>query len=247
MRVLTVDIGNTRVKVDLWDENNHLSHREFKEITIPELKEMAVSSEASKIVVSSVRKEKELITHDFIDLKVINFGDDIEDFYGSRINYNGKPGADRIAAYLGVLSNFQSEATLIADSGTALTLDIVNKDGEFCGGNISLGLFTRLKALAGSTSLLPYIEDLTECVSFGKDTKSAIASGALYGEVGEILFAIERARKEYNIKKIVLTGGDAEVLLPVLKAEGVNCDYDPYLVARGLNYHTTLKGHYSIQ
>ncbi len=66
-------------------------------------------------------------------------------------------GGDRLAGALAVSMLFPNEDCLKFDFGTALTIDFIDKEGFYAGGNISLGLQTRLKALNTFTKRLPLI------------------------------------------------------------------------------------------
>ena len=56
-------------------------------------------------------------------------------------------GKDRLAAIVGAYSLFPGKDILVFDAGTALTIDFIDKDGNYHGGNISPGLNMRFRAL----------------------------------------------------------------------------------------------------
>ena len=86
-------------------------------------------------------------------------------------------GLDRIAAAAGASFMFPGEALLIADSGTALTLDVVDSEGTFMCGNISPGVKLRLRSLHEYTDRLPEVPKLGDVPLFGYDTETAMRSG----------------------------------------------------------------------
>lgn len=155
-------------------------------------------------------------------------------------------GPDRVAAAIGAWSIFSrlsdgervGKAVLVADAGTALTLDVVDLKGTFLGGNISPGFCMRLTALHEFTSRLPLIgRDLDMKGYWGKDTSTAILAGCRFGLLYEVIGAARTARRDFECETIVFTGGDAEELLPDLMS--VNCgefrvEYVAELVAVGL-------------
>ena len=239
MNTATIDIGNSRVKTDYWADNGFLLREYDSELSISKISENIKNREIEGIIVSSVRKDTDGFINDLrkeSGCVVVNFNnDEIRDHY-ELSHYRGNIGSDRIAAFLGAEDLFGAIPMMIVDMGTAITIDIAGKDGEFYGGNISLGLFTRLKALAEKTSKLPRINNFREACEFGVDTVSAIASGALNGVIGEISYSAELARKKYNIRLIVITGGDGEMIYDKLSVETKKF-VDPYLVGRGLNSH----------
>lgn len=121
-------------------------------------------------------------------------------------------GADRLAAAIGASKLYPGKAVLIADVGTALTLDVVTRRGEYMGGNISPGLQMRFDALHKFTSKLPRVNFDFEHLYFGEDTKTAIQSGVRWGVVNEIAGAFQLACRKYGCDLIVTTGGGAPIV-----------------------------------
>ena len=156
-----------------------------------------------------------------------------------KINYQtpGTLGADRIAGVLGAKRFFPGVGLMVADVGTALTLDILTAPGEFVGGNISPGIQMRLDALHKFTSRLPQVEWSSMDMKFGTDTRSALICGATWGLITEIAGCFELARKQYGLRLLVLTGGGAKLIERNLKesyTSEINIDYIPDLVSFGI-------------
>lgn len=149
-------------------------------------------------------------------------------------------GADRLAAAVGAWKAFPGETVLVADAGTALTLDLVSAGGEFLGGNISAGIKLRMDALHNFTSRLPRVDYRREDDAvIGTDTESAILRGARCGVAAEVAGMYRLASRLYGCSHMVLTGGAApeiydltELFLAEGEREGLS--YDPLLLARGL-------------
>lgn len=153
-------------------------------------------------------------------------------------------GLDRKATACGAAVRFPGESVLIADAGTALTLDYLSARSEFVGGNISPGLRLRFRSLHDCTSSLPLVEepgdDLPE---IGTDTLSAIRAGVVGGWIDEIAAAALRCAGKGAVR-IMLTGGDAPLaarLLPGRIAslggeavDDIKIDHSPHLLAEGL-------------
>lgn len=129
-------------------------------------------------------------------------------------------GADRMAAACGAASLFPERTLLIADAGTALTLDVV-KDGAFCGGNICAGVRLRLQALHEHTAALPLVEADGPVPEFGYDTVTALRSGAVRGVAADILSGIDVLRDADPAAMLLLTGGDMKLLAPLLPTETI--------------------------
>ena len=239
MKTVTIDIGNTCSKVDVWTDEGFLCRHSSGPLNVEEIVGMGERENVKAYIVSSVRKDSGEAVRQLKEKSqcpvVVFDNDEIERYYSS-IEYKGKLGPDRLAAVLGADVIYPGVAKMVVDLGTAMTIDIADSQGNFCGGNISLGLFSRMKALAQATSKLPDIKEIGEGKIFGDDTASAISSGALAGVIGEILYSFLKAREKFGVKVGILTGGDAGYVEREVMDTlgGIN---DPYLVGRGLDYH----------
>ncbi len=121
-------------------------------------------------------------------------------------------GVDRLLAALAAHRLFgQSADTVVIDCGTALTIDLVTREGVYEGGVIMAGPQTSLRALSDMTAALPDFSaeriELPQQV-IGKSTRQAMLSGAYYvglGALRETVSAIERSRETKPV--VVGTGG----------------------------------------
>lgn len=126
---------------------------------------------------------------------------------------------------------------IVVDLGTATTFNAVNAEGAFIGGAIAPGLGLGLDALAEKTAQLPRVPVTKPAQAIGKDTVSAIMSGALIGYRGLVREVVEAVSKEMtadgsDIPKVILTGGlstsDWAHTIPNVDA------IEPLLTLRGL-------------
>ena len=238
MTVLTVDIGNSSVKLDVWEESRHLFHNSVFDFDEEEAKNLQEKYSLQGAIFSSVRGLnlwEYANINSIMEVPVIIFPSEPKESYIHPGSYDNGAGSDRIAACIGAHSLFPEENLLVVDAGTAVTIDLCDNRGLFCGGNISLGITGRLEALHERTSLLPRVELDGPVSDFGNNTSSAIRNGAVNGVVAEICLCFQCAQKEREVTKVVLTGGDAPLLLPYLENLDLPCHFDPYLVGRGLN------------
>lgn len=147
-------------------------------------------------------------------------------------------GPDRLAACLGAWTLYPGKTLLVADSGTALTLDILDRSGTFLGGNISPGLEMRLRALHEHTSRLPRIRSEEKAEGyFGHDTRTAIIAGCRYGVAFEADGAFRTAEREKGCEMVLVTGGEGALLSEDLQKVGRGAypvRFVPGLVAIGL-------------
>lgn len=234
MRVLTVDIGNTALKGSVFEDglllDSILSDEREASALVPLIDKFdpqgcitCCVGEGGDHIVFGIREHfagpvLRLMPSMPLPVRVE---------YGTRATL----GVDRVAAAVG--ASLECGAALVVDAGTAVTLDVV-AHGAFLGGNISPGLKLRFRALNRFTSRLPLVSPSDDVPSFGHDTETAIRAGVVNGIVAEILAAHEAARREYGDVRLLLTGGDARYLEPLLRKAGGNPQRCPTLVGRGL-------------
>jgi len=146
-------------------------------------------------------------------------------------------GHDRIAVVAGSLALCSDSAPggrarLIVDAGSCATLDLVDADGTYRGGNISPGLRMRLRAMHAFTARLPEPEPAEPQGEVGRSTVDALRHGAQLGLVYEIEGLFHRLRADYPDLELLLTGGDGAWLAGRLS---VPCRFYPNLVLLGLH------------
>ena len=238
MKVISIDVGNTNTKLDIWENNSHIRNYIFHDAG-EIAKEQINWDDVDGVCLSTVTKSDADSISEVIErhgLELIPFGNEnVKEYVGN--SYSVTLGADRLAAWLGAREHASALPVLIVDAGTALTIDVSDKDGNFKGGNISLGLSSRLKSLHEYTSRLPLVDKEGDVTLFAHDTVSAIRNGAVNGVIAEIEYYYDKIKNKYGDCILIITGGDAETLLPHLQRPDVNLIYDPYLVGRGLNFH----------
>ncbi len=122
-------------------------------------------------------------------------------------------GADRRAAALALAMLFPGRDCIKFDFGTALTIDYIDKEGMYKGGNISLGMQSRFKALNVFTKCLPLIKPDDEYPEIGVTTTGAMTAGVVLG----LIFEVEGYIKQNPGHIVVFTGGDAFFFAKKLK------------------------------
>ena len=126
-------------------------------------------------------------------------------------------GKDRLAAVVGAHSLFPDKDVLVFDAGTALTIDFIDKEGNYRGGNISPGLNMRFRALHEYTQKL-FLQSQSDDYQFvGNDSASAITSGVQNGIIFEIDCYIDHFVKQFPKLVTILTGGDVNFLVDKIK------------------------------
>lgn len=150
----------------------------------------------------------------------------------SAVDRPAEVGADRLICAFAA-SLLYGAPVIVVSLGTATTLNVVDDSGAFVGGAIAPGLGLGLHALAKHAAQLPKVEVELPSKAIGRDTVSAMHSGAVLGHVALVEGLIARMRTELgHTPKVVLTGGLSQ--LPWVKAiPGVDA-IDPLLTLRGL-------------
>lgn len=141
-------------------------------------------------------------------------------------------GQDRIAAVAGALA-LTDGPRLVVDAGSCLTYDFVDADGRHRGGSIHPGVGMRLRAMHESTARLPSVSAEGELSLTGLTTEDALRTGGLLGTVAEMEGMLVRYRSDFPATSLLLTGGDAPLLLPHFSVPTVHF---PHLVLQGLHH-----------
>ncbi|EGM77015.1 pantothenate kinase, type III [Rheinheimera sp. A13L] len=117
-------------------------------------------------------------------------------------------GVDRWLALVAAAELYPNTELLIADAGTALTIDWLNSTGTHQGGWILAGQKLQQEAVLSKTAKVFSAELETEQLSPATDTATALYQGAIAALVG----AIRQAWAIKPTQLIILTGGDALLL-----------------------------------
>jgi type III pantothenate kinase len=118
-------------------------------------------------------------------------------------------GKDRLASAVAASFLFPKQNAIVINAGTCITMDFVDKNNQYHGGNISPGIAMRLKAMNKFTARLPLVEACLNKNLIGKTTKEALQNGAVRGAIYEVEAFISRLTKEYGSLKVIISGGDA--------------------------------------
>jgi len=145
-------------------------------------------------------------------------------------------GTDRLLAALAANQlRTRDLPAIVIDAGSAITVDLVSKDGAFEGGAILPGFEMMATALAQQTDQLPLVEpgSSTEPPAVvGKSTVQAIRSGLFWSHVGAVRELVQRITADLGSRPdIFIAGGDAEKLATYL---GSSVTVVPNLVFQGI-------------
>ncbi|CAH0998666.1 Type III pantothenate kinase [Neolewinella maritima] len=140
-------------------------------------------------------------------------------------------GQDRIAALAGTLGHMHT-ARLVVDAGSCVTLDLMDRHDRYLGGNISPGVTMRLTAMHERTARLPLVQGGGIAGAVGRSTEQALRHGGQLGVVYEIEGLYRRLLDAHPDLQLVLTGGDAPLLLSAFSLPVL---HRPHLVLSGLH------------
>lgn len=143
----------------------------------------------------------------------------------------GDVGADRIVNGVAAFAAYGGPVVVV-DFGTATTLDVVTRKGEYMGGVICPGIGISADALFQRAARLPRVEVRNPGRTIGHSTVTSIQSGLYFGYAAMVEGIIARIRAELGEPaRVVATGGLAETLaaeMPSIEA------VDPVLTLTGL-------------
>jgi len=249
MNIIAIDIGNTNIHIGLFLDGKE----EFIESIpggsrakltkclksawekIPVLESSKENKRNGVIVVSSVKpawtKVIKEIAQTTLDEGILIIGKDIPLPMQLWVDEPDKVGTDRVVSAAAAYDVVE-EAVVVADFGTAVTIDLVDQNGIFLGGVICPGFEISAKALRDYTAQLPNIKTTKPKAPYGKNTVDAINCGLYYSIVGALQEIIRRyADKIGKWPQTIITGSGAKVIAG-------DCDfidnYVPNLVVKGI-------------
>jgi len=116
-------------------------------------------------------------------------------------------GADRLLNTVAAADRHELPL-IVVDFGTATTFDVVDRDGNYCGGVIAPGINLSLHALHMAAAKLPSVRIERTARVIGKTTIPMMQAGIFWGYVGLIEGLVARIRKEWGeAMAVVATGG----------------------------------------
>jgi len=257
MNLIAVDIGNTNIAIGLFLESKEqsiktISGQNKKKLAdclktawekIPVAKGSKTKKRNGVIVVSSVKpawtEQVKQIAKETIGENILLVGKDIPPPMDLSVKESGSVGSDRVLAAAAAYAVVEA-AVVVANFGTAVTIDLVDDRGVFCGGVIFPGFEISAKALNENTAQLPKVNVTKPELPFGRDTTEAINCGLYYSAVATLQEVIRRyAEKIGTWPQTVITGSGAGIIkddcdfidsyVPNLVVKGVALAYRKYL------------------
>ncbi|MHC4572102.1 MAG: type III pantothenate kinase [Planctomycetota bacterium] len=249
MNIIAVDIGNTNITIGFFlkDQEEFIKSIQgqsqaklidcFKSAwrKIPVVEGSREKKRDGVIVVSSVKaawtKVIQKIAKEALGENIYVIGEDIPLPLDLAVDKPSEVGTDRVVSAAAAYAVVE-DAVVVADFGTAVTIDLVDEKGIFLGGVICPGLEISAKALKENTAQLPKVKVTRPRAPFGKTTSQAINCGLYYSAVATLQEVIRRyAEKIGKWPHTVLTGSAAEIIRS--DCEFID-SYVPNLVVKGI-------------
>jgi len=238
--ILAVDIGNTNINIGSFLGKKLISHFciDNKNLINPKTAlpiESSLLNESKNILVASVNPVIESVFYKSLEKKhkkkILKIGKEIKLRIPILVENPHTVGIDRLLNALAAYRRTKT-STVVIDFGTAITIDIVSKEGEFLGGLILPGIRTSAYALNKQTALLPEVDIKRPAKIIGKNSEDAIKAGIYFGTVGSVIYIIKELSRIYgDLQYTIATGGDAKTLkkdipgidryIPCLTLEGI--------------------------
>ncbi|MHC4666189.1 MAG: type III pantothenate kinase [Planctomycetota bacterium] len=249
MNIIAVDIGNTNITFGLFLDGDEKSIRSIPggdraklNFCLKSAWEEVPIAKGSKekkrdgvIVVSSVRpawtRLIQQIAKETLGEKIYLIGKNIPLPMSMWVDEPETVGTDRVVSAAAAYAVVE-DAVVVADFGTAVTIDLVDQHGIFQGGVICPGFDISAEALKKNTAQLPKVKVKRPEAPYGKTTVEAINCGLYYSAVSTLQEVIRRyAEKIGRWPHTVITGAAAELIKD-------DCDfidsYVPNLVVKGI-------------
>lgn len=205
---LCLEIGNTNLKAGVF-EGKVLKKtfiypvKDIEKFNFPSSwrnlhpEKVGISSVVPRIIPNLISMVREIyglspviITHKDCNIKL-------------KVERPEKTGIDRILNCKASIEIF-GKPVIVIDIGTAITMDVVSKKGEFLGGLIFPGPILWIKALE-KTALISNVK-VKKIRLIGKNTDECISSGLVIGVSGAMEKGVEKLMKIYPDAKVVITG-----------------------------------------
>jgi type III pantothenate kinase len=232
MITLAIDIGNTRTKVAVFNQNELIAEVHLHQLDdLPVFLQTQQPDYAVMCAVGAGADEiaEVILSHQIPLLRVTH-----QTVFPFIIQYKTPQtlGMDRVAGIAAAQYLYPHKNCLVIDAGTCITYDFLSENNQYTGGAIAPGLQMRLKAMHEFTLKLPQ-PDLIWPEDFeGQSTNDALLSGVCFGLADEINGKIERYTQRYGPLQVLLCGGNAAMLAKHIKN---NIFAVPSLVLVGLN------------
>jgi type III pantothenate kinase len=255
MSILLIDIGNTRMKWAVVEDQKNISQMIF---TSQGSFSENLSSSTIELCLKNSWKIEQIICSSVISIEQTNSlqtafketypntlwkqmdGLALIEKIGTSYLSPAQLGSDRRAMIIAAQTLYPQKNILIVSAGTATTIDMITAQAHHLGGWILPGVSLMRDSLMQGTGRLAIDSSVIENefpVEIGIDTQSSINQGVLASQLGSIEIAKRYAeRKNIQLDLILLSGGNGKQLLNHQEHSDqiIKSHYEDNLVLKGL-------------
>ncbi|MBC8322290.1 MAG: type III pantothenate kinase [Candidatus Marinimicrobia bacterium] len=246
--ILAIDIGNTNVVLGLFKDSEIIESWRFTTDSTRTIDECWVSlkllaqdadrdlDEINEIVIGSVVPKETFVFKKMCNhyLNITPFEVNGSTNLGIKLDVSSpeEVGPDRIANVYAA-GKLYGKPAVVVDFGTATTYDVIDEKGSFIGGAIAPGIETSAIHLFQNAALLHRIDFEIPNSAIGKDTRTNLESGILFGAADQVDGMIKRIKDEkgWNDIPVIVTGGLGKVIGGIAKTK---ITFDDDLTLKGL-------------
>ncbi len=246
LQTLSLDVGNSRLKLALFQGECTLLQMETETMRLKTLKSrkafvLSIMSEVKtrglrieKIILSAVVPEIARLIANALERafkkRVLMVSTELNLPFECRYKTPNTLGADRIALMAYAVKRFPKTAVIAIDFGTAITYDVVTSKKIYLGGMILSGVGLSLSALHRHTAQLPEVHFASQAHLIGESTVECLERGAYWGTVAQTENLIARIKsflknhyRERSVK-VIATGADAPLIAEQVKFDELSTD-----------------------
>lgn len=231
---LIVDIGNTRIKIGIYNKINIQSIFTLENTNkIKEIEKKYLKNIEKSIISTTSNIPKEIKTILRQTPQTLFLDENTQLPFQNKYKSKHTLGKDRIALIAAAHTLYPKQNVLVIGCGTCITYNFINSKSEFLGGSIHPGLKMRLRAMNHFTKKLPLIHLQKSKKIIGNNTEENLIIGSSIATAKEIDAMIDAYNVKFSKLIVIITGGDADFLVSLLKNK---IFVIPNLTLTGLNH-----------
>lgn len=240
--LLAIDIGNTHITAGVFDGpllRAHwrlatLNERTADELAVflrsaflaEDLRFSSIRGVALSSVVPALTPQVVHLSQAYFHQEPLVIGPDTDTTLQNEYTNPHEVGADRLVGALAAWhkhSQNGERGCVIADFGTATTIDAVSHDRRYLGGAIAPGLKISTDALFRAAARLPRVElrEPEDRSTLARNSSASMQAGLVYGYAGLVKELVARSLAEMPVRgsqksTVIATGGLAPLIAPLV-------------------------------
>jgi type III pantothenate kinase len=229
--LLCIDIGNTNIKLGLFDDGEQVRHHwriatersrledEYVVLILSllateGLKLQDIDGCAISSVVPGLTEVFSELAARYLKVEPLVLRPETQTGMRVNIDYPAEAGPDLIANALAA-RHLYGAPVIVVSFGTATTFFCVSRNGNFEGVAIAPGILTSSDSLFRATATLPQVALSRPPAAIGKNTIHSLQSGLIYGFTGLVKALVTRFQNELGgDARVIATGGLASLIAP---------------------------------